>query len=69
FAHQLGLQFVYYNMDAFLPFSPGAKHYQGLVMPVDERRKRSEGLRWIIEKEDIHDWFCKQLNAVERLIK
>ncbi|MBN2046165.1 MAG: trehalose-6-phosphate synthase [Anaerolineales bacterium] len=41
--------------------------YQGLIMPANERRERSERLRWIIEKEDIHDWFCKQLDAVEKL--
>jgi trehalose 6-phosphate synthase len=42
--------------------------YQGLNMSEDERKERSERLRWNIEKEDIHDWFCKQLDSVENLI-
>jgi trehalose 6-phosphate synthase len=42
--------------------------YQGLNMSESERKERSERLRWSIEKDDIHDWFCKQLDAVENLI-
>jgi trehalose 6-phosphate synthase len=42
--------------------------YQGLVMATDERKERSDRLSWIIEKEDIHDWLCRQLDAVENLI-
>ena len=43
--------------------------YQGLMMPAEKRRERSERLRWIVEKEDIHDWFCKQLDAVESVLR
>lgn len=43
--------------------------YQGLNMPAEERKERAERLRWIIEKEDIHDWFCKQLDAVNNLLE
>jgi trehalose 6-phosphate synthase len=40
---------------------------QGLSMPLEERRERAERLRWTITENDIHDWFCKQLEAVEEL--
>jgi trehalose 6-phosphate synthase len=41
--------------------------HQGLVMNADQRQERSVRLRWLIEREDICDWFCKQLNAVDDL--
>ncbi len=41
----------------------------GLMMDAGNRRERAERLRWIIEKEDIHDWFCKQLDAVNNLLE
>lgn len=41
--------------------------HQGLSMPLEERQVRSERLRWAITDNDIHDWFCKQLDAVEEL--
>jgi trehalose 6-phosphate synthase len=41
--------------------------HQGLMMDQSERAERARRLRWAIENDDIHDWFCKQLEAVEEL--
>ena len=41
--------------------------HQALVMDVDERHERAARLRWLIEREDIREWFCEQLEAVESL--
>ena len=41
--------------------------HQALVMPLDERRGRAERLRWIVEREDINDWLCRQLQMIEEL--
>jgi trehalose 6-phosphate synthase len=41
--------------------------HQGLVMSDEKRKEHATRLRWLIEREDIHDWFCKQLDAVEIL--
>lgn len=41
--------------------------HQALKMPLEQRRDNSEKLRWLIEREDINDWLCKQLDAVSEL--
>lgn len=41
--------------------------HQALVMTSEERQKRSEQLRWVIEREDISDWLCRQLETVDEL--
>jgi trehalose 6-phosphate synthase len=41
--------------------------HQGLNMSGAERADRSARLRWIVEREDIRDWLCKQLRTVKEL--
>jgi trehalose 6-phosphate synthase len=41
--------------------------HQALNMPQIERRERSERLRWVIEREDITAWLCRQLETVAEL--
>ncbi len=41
--------------------------HQALILPIDERKEKAERLRGLIEKEDIVDWLCKQLDAVVEL--
>ncbi|MFN2219917.1 MAG: trehalose-6-phosphate synthase [Anaerolineae bacterium] len=41
--------------------------HQALVMPADKRQERAHRLRWLIEKEDIAAWLCRQLETVAEL--
>jgi trehalose 6-phosphate synthase len=41
--------------------------HQGLIMPPEERRERAERLRWLVEREDIIAWLCRQLETVTEL--
>jgi trehalose 6-phosphate synthase len=41
--------------------------HQGLVMPAEERQERARRLRWLVEREDIADWLCRQLQAIAEL--
>ena len=41
--------------------------HQALVMPLDERQERAQRLRWLIEREDITAWLCRQLETVAEL--
>ena len=41
--------------------------HQALVMDPDQRHEQAARLRWLIEREDIRDWFSKQLEAVDSL--
>ncbi len=41
--------------------------HQALVMPSQRRHERAHRLAWLIEKEDITDWLCRQLRTVEEL--
>jgi len=41
--------------------------HQALTMTPDDRRERAERLRWLIQREDITDWLCRQLQAVTDL--
>jgi trehalose 6-phosphate synthase len=41
--------------------------HQALVMPIEERRERAGRLRWLVEREDITDWLCRQLETVVEL--
>ena len=41
--------------------------HQALEMPSEERRERAGLLRWLIEREDISDWLCRQLETVTEL--
>ena len=48
-------------------FATAEALHQALEMPAGERRARAERLRWLIEREDIADWLCRQLEAVVEL--
>ena len=41
--------------------------HQALVMPLDERKEKAMRLRSLIEKEDIVDWLCRQLETIVEL--
>lgn len=41
--------------------------HQGLVMPPEERKTRSEQLRWLVERDDITEWLCWQMKAIIEL--
>lgn len=41
--------------------------HQALVMDPDKRNELASRLRWLLEREDIRDWFSKQVEAVESL--
>lgn len=41
--------------------------HQALELPPEERRNKSERLRWLIEREDIDAWLCSQLDMVTEL--
>jgi len=41
--------------------------HQALVMTPEERRERAERLRWLIEREDITVWLCRQLETITEL--
>lgn len=41
--------------------------HQALSMPPEKRRERADRLRWLIERADITDWLCRQLDSVTEL--
>lgn len=41
--------------------------HQALIMPRDERREMAMRLRWTVEREDISDWLCRQLEYIAEL--
>jgi trehalose 6-phosphate synthase len=41
--------------------------HQALVMPSETRRERAKRLRWLIEREDIIAWLCRQLETISEL--
>jgi trehalose 6-phosphate synthase len=41
--------------------------HQSLTMPIEARRERAKRLRQLVEREDINDWLCRQLDAVAEL--
>ncbi len=41
--------------------------HNALIMPAEERAERANRLRWTIEREDIADWLCRQLEALRDL--
>ena len=41
--------------------------HNALTMPEEERTERANRLRWTIEREDIADWLCRQLEALREL--
>ena len=41
--------------------------HNALHMPTEERAERAARLRWIIEREDIEDWLCRQLETLKEL--
>jgi trehalose 6-phosphate synthase len=41
--------------------------HNALTMPEEERTERANRLRWIIEREDIADWLCRQLEALREM--
>ena len=41
--------------------------HQALIMHVEEKKERAQRMRWIINKEDIVDWLCRQLYTVNEL--
>jgi hypothetical protein len=36
-------------------------------MSDEERAERANRLRWMIEREDIQDWLCRQLETLKEL--
>jgi trehalose 6-phosphate synthase len=48
-------------------YATGEALHQALSMPYDERHAWAERLRWSIEREDIDDGLCRQLDAVSEL--
>jgi trehalose 6-phosphate synthase len=48
-------------------YATGEALHQALTMPRDQRRAWVERLRWSVEEQDIVDWLCRQLKAVEEL--
>jgi len=41
--------------------------HQALTMPESEKVERAHRLRWIIHREDIVDWLCRQLSSINEL--
>jgi len=41
--------------------------HQALSMPAQDREERATRLRWLIEREDINAWLCRQLEALAGL--
>jgi trehalose 6-phosphate synthase len=41
--------------------------HQALTMPNTERSERANRLRWLIEREDINVWLCRQLECIAEL--
>ena len=41
--------------------------HQALIMSDEQRQENTIRLRWLIEGDEISDWFCKQLDFVENL--
>jgi trehalose 6-phosphate synthase len=41
--------------------------HQALVMPAEERQERANRLRWLVEREDITAWLCRQLQTIADL--
>lgn len=41
--------------------------HQALIMEPEEKTNREDRLRWIVEREDISDWLCRQLETVKDL--
>jgi trehalose 6-phosphate synthase len=41
--------------------------HQALTMPAEMRQQRAERLRWLIEREDIAAWLCRQLETIVEL--
>ncbi|HEX7975907.1 MAG TPA: hypothetical protein VF498_15975 [Anaerolineales bacterium] len=41
--------------------------HQALTMPAAERGERAERLRRLVEREDITDWLCRQLETIQEL--
>lgn len=41
--------------------------HNALTMPAEERAERAGRLRWTIEREDIADWLCRQLEVLRDL--
>jgi len=41
--------------------------YQALVMPAEERKEKADRLRNLIEREDIVEWLCDQLEEIVKL--
>ena len=42
--------------------------HRGLVMNLEERQRRGDHLKKIIEENDINAWLCSQLQAIGRLV-
>lgn len=41
--------------------------HQALSMPAQDREERAKRLRWLVEREDINAWLCRQLEALVEL--
>ena len=41
--------------------------HQSIQMSLDDRKEKASRLRYIVEREDIRDWLCRQLEAIRDL--
>ena len=41
--------------------------HQGLIMDYEQRQELAARLRWLIDRDDIRDWYRKQIEAVDEL--
>lgn len=48
-------------------FATAEALHQALAMPVLRRQELAARLRWVIERNDIHDWLCRQLQMIKEL--
>jgi trehalose 6-phosphate synthase len=48
-------------------YSTAEAFHQALIMPDEERKERAERLRSIVERADIVDWLCRQLETIQEL--
>ena len=42
--------------------------HNALHMPMEERAERANRLSWLVEREDIADWLCRQLETLRELM-
>jgi trehalose 6-phosphate synthase len=48
-------------------YATGEAMHQALQMSDEERQRKADRLRWMIERENINTWLCQQLDTVSDL--